>query len=63
MKPNTDANLSRAWSRWLAAREVGDQHWRFAALNELIQAATAAHTEERPEGYPLEANSGIFGLT
>jgi hypothetical protein len=46
MTPETDANLSRAWSRWLVARsEVGTDEWRKAALNELYEAVMRAMDE------------------
>jgi hypothetical protein len=35
MTPEDDADLSRCWSAWLVAREVGDADWRKYALNQL----------------------------
>ena len=40
--PEQDAALSRCWTQWLVAREVGDQEWKRAALNDLRAASEDA---------------------
>ena len=38
-----DDELSRCWSAWLVAREVGDEKWVRYAINELRIASMRAH--------------------
>lgn len=44
--PEQDAALSRCWQEWLVAREVGDQTWRRASLNQLREAVLRAMESE-----------------